>query len=191
MVKILIISFSFLLFSIFSLGQLTTSKQLSGKSELIQAVLEHYPELDSTKIKVKAKWMCKRSMAARPNAFFLFQKDNSYVVVINKRKKFRNMYTNTGFSGILGHEFAHIVDYETQNDKELLKLGFKYVFNKEYRRAVENRTDSIAIAHGLGNKLVKGVETQFKHKKYWKRKRGIYYPPSKLKMLIKRKKAKL
>ncbi len=189
MVKILIISFLFL--STISLGQLTTNKQIADKSELIQAVLEHYPELDSTKIKVKVKWMCKRSMAARPNAFFLFQKDNSYVVVINKRKKFQNMYTNNGFSGILGHEFAHIVDYESKNDKELISLGFNYLFNKSYRKEVENRTDSIAIAHGLGNKLVKGVETQYKHKKYWKRKKGVYYTPSKLRKLIKQKKSKL
>ena len=172
-----------LVLSISVSGQLKVCKRLSNYEESINFCYQKYPELGEIKIKVKAKRMCKRSMAARPNAFFLLQKDNSYIIAINRRKKVLDMYSEGGFKGIFGHELAHILEYTEMSDKELLQFSWKYVMQSDFKMEVEHRVDSIALSKDFGTYLIEGVESQFENRKYWKRKEGIYYTPQKLEKL--------
>ena len=172
--------------SVCSISQVKIQNKLSGYTDLIDFTFQQYPELDTIHIKIKSRLMLNRSMAARPNTFFLLQKKNSYVIVINHRDKVLGMYTNDGFIGILGHEFAHIAEYISLSDHELIRFGIHYVLKKDFRKMVENRVDSSVFDHDLGEYLIYGVEQQYKNQKYWKKKEGIYYSPKVLKKILRK-----
>lgn len=139
-------------------------------------------------------------MAARPSIWFLFQKrDNrKYKIIVNSDsinkapRIIQNMSLNMQV-GVIGHEFAHITDYQTMNSLQIIKFGFSYLF-KNQRKAIEHRTDSIAIAQGLGWQIYdfsSYINNSKKiSKKYKKYKRSIYLRPKQIANIILQQKDK-
>ena len=57
-----------------------------------------------------------------------------------------------GQVGILGHELAHILDYETKSFGQLLVTGCFYI-NAHSIRNYERGIDRVTVERGLGEKL--------------------------------------
>jgi hypothetical protein len=55
--------------------------------------------------------------------------------------------------GILGHELAHIIDYNKKSITELIAVAINYGINPAYHAWFEKSTDRRAIDHGLGWEL--------------------------------------
>jgi hypothetical protein len=118
--------------------------------------LLYYPELDSTQIELKSKKL-KHFGNARPKIDFLFRKqvNRHYVIIINKKAgdKVGFSFSDLPFNaqvGFFGHELAHISDYCSRNNFQIISYGAKYLFMK---RAIERSTDRIAIKHNLGEQM--------------------------------------
>jgi len=116
--------------------------------------LSYYPELKDVKIKFKYSKEA-TTMAARPVPFSLFS-ERRYVVLINNRKNFKGiLLENVPFNaqiGVIGHELAHIVDYNNYNLWGLLRIYFRY---SDYKRKplYEKEIDKATIERGLGWQL--------------------------------------
>ena len=54
--------------------------------------------------------------------------------------------------GILGHEFAHILDYEQRNSGNMIGLGLNYL-TEDGKMKLEKQTDYSTISKGLGWQL--------------------------------------
>ncbi|MFO7789126.1 MAG: hypothetical protein R6V32_01010 [Bacteroidales bacterium] len=118
--------------------------------------LSHYPDLYETEILFKEKRL-KTTAATRPAFWSVFKKPDNrcYYIFINNRKKEGKAvyYPSLPFNariGLMGHELSHILDYSDLNTWEILGMGIKYVFSKNYRRDLEYHIDMQAIDHGLG-----------------------------------------
>ena len=59
--------------------------------------------------------------------------------------------------GWLGHELAHICEYEKMSTWQTLTFAVKYVFSEKYKKQVERYTDLLTIEHGLAFPLYDGV----------------------------------
>ena len=59
--------------------------------------------------------------------------------------------------GWIGHEFAHLIDYSSMNNRELLGFIAAYVFDKREMRKTERQADKETIKRGLGIQLLDGV----------------------------------
>jgi hypothetical protein len=83
-----------------------------------------------------------------------------------------------GLVGWIGHEFAHLIDYSSMNNRELLGFITAYIFDKRTMRKTERNADRETIKRGLGIQLLDGVAFFEKHnkvsKKYRKRKQKNY-----------------
>ena len=159
----------------------------------------YYPHLKEINIEFRERKM-KMTMMARPSVCFLFQKkeNRKYVIIVNNDSINRaprivqNMSINMQV-GVIGHEYAHITDYEHMNSLQIIKYGLQYLFKKQ-RRIIEYRTDSIAIAHGLGwqihhfaTYINNSEEISERYKKY---KHSIYLRPKQIADIIERHKEK-
>lgn len=124
-----------------------------------ELALSYYPELAQTEIHfqfVKKAWV---PYAARPYLHSLFSKrkykvvlvhdvtENSYSKILIQRLPFEAQV------GILGHELAHIVDYEEKSLSGLFRTGLLYFFSP-FRKGYERQTDIACIRHGLGKFLL-------------------------------------
>jgi hypothetical protein len=117
--------------------------------------ITYYPELCDRKILLKYGRI-KTSMAALPQILSIFRNRDkrTYRVVVNKdlRKAPARLIYDAPFNartGVMGHELAHILDYSTKSGWQMAWTGVRYL-GKKYRRKMEQQTDSIAIARGLG-----------------------------------------
>jgi len=128
----------------------------------IQALvaLSHFPELKNEKIVFKFK-KAKVAHTSSPAFFSIFKKSKNrkYIISISNKTKesldstrLVNLSYNAQI-GVLGHELAHIEDYQALNFWGLCKFGLHYIKEKDIV-ATENRTDQITINHGLGYQLL-------------------------------------
>jgi hypothetical protein len=159
----------------------------------IYIAAHYYPELIHAKIKFGQRRM-KTSMAARPSIWFIFQKreNRKYKILVNNDsihkapRLIHNMSLNMQI-GVIGHELAHIKDYSNMSSFHLFTYGFKYLF-KNQRKLIEHKTDSIAIAHGLGWQIydfASYINSSDKiSKKYKKYKLNIYLRPKQIADII-------
>ncbi|WP_297718025.1 hypothetical protein [uncultured Porphyromonas sp.] len=119
--------------------------------EILITALSYYPELKSTHIIFEYSDE-KTTMACRPSRF-LFPR--TYKVLINKNFDgipFDSIPWNASV-GIVGHELAHIVDYESLNLFGLIDRLLLYA-NKQYGKPYfEKSVDLITINRGLGWQL--------------------------------------
>ena len=80
--------------------------------------------------------------------------------------------------GWIGHEFAHLIDYSSMNNRELLGFIAAQVFDKREMRKTERQADKETIKRGLGIQLLDGVAFFEKNtnvsKRYRKRKKKNY-----------------
>ena len=128
------------------------NKTLPKKYELASLIaLSYYPELRSTPISFVVKKL-NSTMAARPAGIqFLRPKGKrKYKVLLNNINP-EVPLDSASFNakvGIIGHEFAHIVDYESKSTVQLICNAFGYA-NKKFRAKFERSTDQRTIDHGL------------------------------------------
>lgn len=118
----------------------------------------YYPELKKVNIKVRFLQI-KTTMQCRPRWDFLFHKkeNRSYVIYIGNKIKDDNgiLYKKLPLNaqvGVIGHELAHIVDYQSMNNIKMIQFGVDY-FKSIKKKEIENRVDLIAIHRGLGHQI--------------------------------------
>ncbi len=121
--------------------------------------LSHYPELKNTKIVFKYKNI-RTSLACRPSLISIFLRKNkrTYNIFINRdTSKLKNaillFVPINAQIGVIGHELAHIIDYQHKSIYGIISTGFGYFFTS-YKSALEKRVDLIAINHGLKKELI-------------------------------------
>lgn len=151
--------------------------------------LSYYPELENHRIKFKQKNI-KTTMQSVPTLGNIFRKKSNRVYKIKIDNKVRKnkglLLTDVPFNaqiGVIGHELAHIVDYDSKTKTGLIFLGAAYLFPNK-RCLIENRVDEITIEHGLGYQVKdfsmfvlnnKGI-----NERYLKYKKKFYYNPNQL-----------
>lgn len=157
----------------------------------IQALvaLSHFPELKNENIEFRFK-KAKVAHTSSPSFLSIFKnmKNRKYVITISNKTKegldstrLVNLSYNAQI-GVLGHELAHIADYQNLNFLGLLKFGWHYIKEKDIV-ATENRTDKITINHGLGYQLL--AWSREVHDVHIKDGRGArYLSPNKIMQLI-------
>jgi hypothetical protein len=120
--------------------------------------LSYYPELAETPIRfVHAN--TKTTMETRPNVGTLLgTKDTrQYTIFVDRKRKgphgiLVNSLPFNALVGLIGHELAHVLDYEQMNLRKMMQFGLRYLrpINKAH---IEKRTDSLTIHKGLGWQL--------------------------------------
>ena len=147
------------------------NKHIASEVELeCLAALSFYPELKDTRIIFDHQEIA-FTMQTQPRLDFLYKnkKGRSYCITINSNKGNRKglAVSELSFSAVagwIGHELAHIADYERLNAVGILGYATNYLLAAPHRW-IERRTDEIAIQHGLGYPLLEGVEYLLRHTK--------------------------
>jgi hypothetical protein len=169
------------------------NKKISKKDPRLElafyVALRHYPELSKTKINVKLKRI-QSTMMAQPAVDFIFRSKDSrrYKIIINSTKERLGMnYEDLTFNalvGWIGHELAHISDYNNKSNRQLLAFISTYLFSKKQVKRTENYADKEAVRRGLGYALYEGVYEIFKNPKivsdYKKRNQEYYLSPDEI-----------
>jgi len=129
-------------------------------------------------------------MMAQPDADFIVKSRNSrrYKIIINTSREDIGMnYEDLTFNslvGWLGHELAHITDYNKKSNGQLLEFITNYLFSKKHVKHTENCADKEAVKRGLGYALYEGVHYLFKNpkilKKYKERNKEYYLSPDEI-----------
>jgi len=128
------------------------NKQLPDQYELASLIaLSYYPELVTTKIKFVTKKL-KSTMAARPSGInFLRRKGKRQYTVLLNNVNPEVPLDSASFNaqiGVIGHEFGHIMDYDSKSVVKLILNAIGYG-NKKFRAKFERATDQRTIDHGL------------------------------------------
>ena len=153
----------------------------------------YYPELKNVNIKVRYG-IIKTTMQCRPRWDFLFhkKKNRSYVIYIGNKLKSGNgiLYKDLPLNaqiGVIGHELAHIIDYQRMNNLKMIQFGIDYLKSKK-KKEIENRTDLIAIHHGLGYQIGDFSKYVFEESgasfQYIKYKMKYYFRPHQIREII-------
>lgn len=152
--------------------------------------LSYYPELKDVPIEFKYSGEA-TTMAARPDPLSLIT-GRKYLVLINNRKNFEGILLEdvplNAQVGIIGHELAHIVDYQNHNIWGIAGIYFRYL-DKKRRALFEKEIDKATIARGLGWQLYdwascSTVANDYSSKAYRKFKRETYMRPKQIKQVI-------
>ncbi len=146
--------------------QMGTKKNLSTLDERLKlafyVALSRYPELHHTRIILKHKPI-NSTMQAQPSLEFIFKRKHKrgYRIFVNNNPLRTGIdYKELSFNGLvgwIGHEFAHLIDYNTMKNRALLGFIVGYVFNKRKMRRTERNADRETIKRGLGIQLLDGV----------------------------------
>jgi hypothetical protein len=129
-----------------------TSKTFVSSYQLASLIaLRHYPELLHTTIEFKEKSI-NSTMQARPKGLNILRRKGKrkyvvYINTINPKVPLDSISFNAKV-GVLGHELAHIVDYESRSVLSILGIALRYA-SKKYRAKFERATDQMTIDHGL------------------------------------------
>jgi hypothetical protein len=151
--------------------------------------LRYFPELEQTKIRVRFKKI-KSTMMAQPDADFIVKSrnDRRYKIIINSTKDYTGMnYEDLSFNsmvGWIGHELAHITDYDKKNNGQLLQFITNYLFSRGHLKHTENYADKETVKRGLGYALYEGAHYLFKNPKilkgYKDRNKDFYLSPEEI-----------
>ena len=145
--------------------------------------LSHYPELHQKKITLRLKSI-PSTMQAQPDASFLFKRrvKRGYHIFVNDNPEPTGIdYRELSFNalvGWLGHELAHLIDYSSMKNRDLLSFVTAYVFDKREMRRTERQADRETIKRGLGVQLLDGAHFFHKSKKVskkYRKKNKKYY----------------
>jgi len=134
-------------------SQFNYNKFFYEKYELQTLVaLSFYPELKNTKISFRRRKL-KTTMVARPKGMNVFRGKGKrhYIIYINDFPTAKISPDSVSFNaqiGVIGHELAHLVEYENISSLKMLHVGLSY-FNKKFRAKFERATDLRTINHGL------------------------------------------
>lgn len=168
----------------------SVNKSLDTAFELPSLIaLSYYPELENHFIRFQQKNI-KTTMQCAPRMDFLFRRKANRVYRISIDNKVQNkkglLLKDVPFNaqiGVIGHELAHVVDYNSKTKMGIVFFGIGYLFHKN-RRQAENRVDEITIAHGLGYQVKDFSDFVLTNnelnERYLKYKRKFYYSPNQL-----------
>jgi hypothetical protein len=117
--------------------------------------LSYYPELKDVNIDFKYSDEA-TTMAARPSPLSLFSSERKYLILINNSRDFEGiLLEDVPFNaqiGIIGHELAHIADYNNHNLWGIAGIYFRYL-DIQRRALFEKEIDKATIERGLGWQL--------------------------------------
>lgn len=126
---------------------------IDAYADILIVALSYYPELKSTHIKFEYSNE-KTTMASRPSRIMF---PRTYKILINKNKNFDGIPFDSipwnAAVGIVGHELAHIVDYESMNVLGLVDRLLLYANKQHGKPYFEKSIDLITINRGLGWQL--------------------------------------
>lgn len=153
------------------------------------AALTHYPELDSTSIKLKEAKI-NTSLNARPTILSLLLRSKTkrkYVIRINtKEKDSLILLEDAPFNaqvGVFGHELGHLSDYNSRSFFGIVKRLISYS-KKSSKTEFEKEIDTLAIRRGLGWHLYDWayyvLESSNGTEKYKAFKRDVYLEPEEI-----------
>lgn len=165
--------------------------------EEVIAALDHFPELYDIPIEFKFKDRIKKStMQAQPkfSSIFRSKRNREYIILISRQIQIEDEnFTMDDIPslvkiGWIGHELGHIMDYQDRTNFGLIILGAKYLFSKKSIREVERTADTYAIAHGMGDYILRTknfiLENSDISEKYKARIRRLYISPEEVMELI-------
>lgn len=168
----------------------------SIKKEVVEA-LSFYPELYDTCIEFKFKDNIKKStMQAQPrfSSFFKPKEKREYIILISRKiqiegEKFSMEDIPSDVKiGWIGHELGHVMDYRHRTNVGMMIFGIKYLFSSMHIKEVERTADTYAIAHGMGDYILKTknfiLENANLSEKYKRRIRSLYISPEEVMELI-------
>lgn len=128
-------------------------KLIERYNHIILVALSYYPELKDTRIEFVFSDE-KTTMACRPSSVFFPRK---YKILINKQEDFEGIpFDSIPYNaavGIVGHELAHVVDYERLTMLGLIDRLFLYTSQKHGNPYFEKSIDLMTINRGLGWQL--------------------------------------
>lgn len=170
------------------------NKELPSGFEL-QALLalSYYPEFINLSIKFVNKDI-KTTMACQPDIKQMLKTGKrTYIIFIDTDKNGEGIeLAEVPFNaqvGVIGHELAHIIDYENKNTLQLIGTGFGYLFGS-YKHHLEHKVDSITIKKGLGWQLRDWADFAMNQssasQQYKAFKKEIYMNPEEIETLISR-----
>jgi hypothetical protein len=173
-------------------AQYGKNKFFNKKFELPALVaLSFYPALKNIEIEfVNAN--IKTTLETRPTTSTILKKQNrSYTIYIDNDTEGNGiLLENVPFNaqiGILGHEFAHILDYEQRSSSNLIGLGISYL-NEVGKEKLEKKIDKLTIDNGLGWQLYDWSDFVLNKskasQKYKDFKRRIYMQPEEIERTI-------
>lgn len=151
--------------------------------------LSYFPELANTQIKFR-KARISTTLNTRPTIGSLLFKSKSnrkYIIRINDRKQDSSiLFYKVPYKaqvGIIGHEYAHILDYSQKNIFQILGRLFSYA-SKSRKSEFEREIDMLTIEKGLGNELYEWsnyiLNESDASKEYKKFKRKTYLTPKEI-----------
>ena len=171
----------------FFVGIMGKKKELKTNDKRLQTAfyvaLSRYPELHGKKISLRLKSI-PSTMQAQPDASFLFKRrvKRGYHIFVNDNPEPTGIdYRELSFNalvGWLGHELAHLIDYSSMKNRELLGFVTAYVFDKREMKRTERQADRETIKRGLGVQLLDGAHFFHKSKKVskkYRKKNQKYY----------------
>lgn len=153
--------------------------------------LSHYPELKDVVIELKYSKE-RTTMACRPKITSLFSEERTYYILINDKEDFDGILLNdvpfNAQIGVIGHELAHVVDFENKTLTGVVKTGLGYL-KENYKRKLEHKIDAMTTAHGLGWQLYEWAtysmfEAPFATQTYKDFKKRIYMSPDQIMELL-------
>lgn len=175
----------------------TNKKIPKSISEEIYTALSYYPALKDTAISFKFKKNIKKStMQAQPlfKSFFRSRKNREYVIFISKKVKIDDEkfeITNIPrevLIGWIGHELGHIMDYRQRGTLNMFFFGLRYLYSQGYIQKAERVADTFAVAHGMGDYILKTKDFILNHAKisarYKERIQQLYLSPEEIMHLI-------
>ncbi len=159
---------------------------LVGYDLISLVALTHFPELKDAKILFKSKSI-NSTMQAKPKGLNVFRRKGKrkYVVIINtiNPKVPLDSISFNAKIGVLGHELAHIIDYESKNFWQIIGIGLRYG-NKKYRAKFERATDQRTLDYGLKWQSYDFSTYVFKYNqnntKYLEYKKKVYMTPEEI-----------
>ena len=168
----------------------------SIEKEVLEA-LSFFPELYDTPIEFKFKDKIKKStMQAQPKfSSILSSKENrEYIILISRsiqidHKDFTMKDIPSDVKvGWFGHELGHIMDYRNRTNLGMIIFGMKYLFSPNAIREIERTADTYAIAHGMGDYILKTkdfiLENADISENYKARIRRLYISPEEVMEII-------
>lgn len=169
----------------------------------VKKALSFYPQLADTHITFKFKKNIKKStMQAQPDFGSLFssKKKRKYKILISRKFKISGKEFKTKdipsdiLVGWLGHELGHITDYQDRSSLNLCAFGARYLFSDRHIRSAERTADSIAVARGMENYILKTKNFILDHaeiaEKYKSRIQKYYLSPEEIMLLVEEREAK-
>lgn len=176
-------------------------KQLYGENKSFIAdyekqsliALSYFFELRTIRIKfVYAN--INTTMACRPTSSSVLFGKRQYQVFINNNPNFVGILLQdvpyNAQIGIIGHELAHVLDYEERTAKGVAQRGVNYL-TRNAKRTYERSIDKLTIRKGLGWQLYDWADfSMYKSTKatddYKAFKRAIYMSPDEIEEEIRR-----